>query len=99
MVRTLRYSMAMACMLAPAWAGQPKSCRPTLRDYEALQKGLTYGQVENRFGCGGRRSIAVRSGSRLRTTYEWFGHGTFGANINLTFVNGRLTDKSQLGLR
>lgn len=88
----------LGCLITPVWAGQSASCRPTLHDFRVLKKGMTYGEVEKLFGCPGRRGAPVRFGRNTRVDYSWFGHGTFGANIHLTFMNGHLAAKSQLGL-
>lgn len=91
--------LVICCLIPPAWAEQPKTCRPTLENFRALKAGMSHFQVEKHLGCRGRRGTPVRVGRNTRIDYSWFGHGSFGANIHLTFMNGRLADKSELGLR
>ena len=55
--------------------------------------------VERHLGCAGRRVSRLRIGTQRRAVYTWYGRGTYGANLNVTFAAGRLADKSQLGLR
>lgn len=98
-IRMAQAVAALGFVLSPACAEQPKSCRPTLKDFRALEKGMSHAQVETRLGCRGRRGTPVRVGRNTRVDDSWLGHGTFGANIHLTFMNGRLVDKSELGLR
>ncbi len=83
----------------PATAAQPASCRPSLAEYRALKRGDSLTAVAARLGCPGRRRFGFKIGERRRSVYVWQGAGRFGANIDLTFENGRLSDKSQLGLR
>ncbi|MDR7037234.1 hypothetical protein J2X36_001981 [Methylobacterium sp. BE186] len=90
---------ALVLAAAPAGAAQPKSCRPTLGEYRALKPGFSYAEASARLGCGGRRETALKVGTLRRSTYSWMGRGSYGANLNLTFVNDRLIDTSQLGLR
>ncbi|MCJ2069109.1 DUF3862 domain-containing protein [Methylobacterium sp. J-030] len=75
-----------------------RPCRVDHAQYTALKHGMSYGRIRDLLGCGGRRVSHLTIGREERATYSWRGHGTYGANITLTFRNDRLTDKSQLGL-
>lgn len=91
-------TLLAAALLAPLPAAA-KACRVDRAHYAALHKGMTYAQVTAHLGCKGRRVSHLAIGDIHRATYSWAGHGTYGANLTLTFRNGRLTDKAQLGLR
>lgn len=102
-MRPLLFPLSLALLLAASAAGAARStgagqCRVDHAQYAALTHGMSYGQVRERLGCGGRRVSHLTIGSEERATYSWRGHGTYGANLTLTFRNDRLTDKSQLGL-
>ncbi len=79
-------------------SSQASACRASLAEYRALQKGDTLAAVVKRLGCRGRKVTDLAYGRQRRVNYSWRGEGNFGANITLTFVNGRLDDKSELGL-
>lgn len=87
--------VALPCL--PAGAAT-SSCRVDRTHYTALHKGMTYRSIAARLGCPGRRISHLTIGDTHRATYSWSARGTYGANVTLTFRNGRLTDKSQLGL-
>ncbi len=79
-------------------SAQAAGCRASLAEYRGLKKGDTLASVVQRLGCRGRKFASVAYGRQRRVNYSWRGEGNFGANITLTFVNGRLTDKFELGL-
>lgn len=74
-------------------------CRPTLADFKSLKHGMSYDEAVTHLGCRGRRISHIQIGGNRRATYSWPGRGSYGANLNLTFRNNRLTSTSQLGLR
>ena len=97
------FPLSLALLLTASAAGMARStsaspCRVDRQQYAALKHGMSYGHVRRLFGCGGKRVSHLTIGHEERTTYSWRGHGTYGANLTLTFRNDRLTDKSQLGL-
>lgn len=79
--------------------GRPHPCRPTLADFKSLKHGMSYDEATTHLGCKGRRISHIHIGGNRRATYSWPGRGSYGANLNLTFRNNRLTSTSQLGLR
>jgi hypothetical protein len=104
MRKTILIPISLALILAASAADAARSpgarpCRVDHAQYTALKHGMSYGHVRDLLGCGGRRVSHLTIGREKRATYSWRGHGTYGANLTLTFRNGRLTDKSQLGLR
>ncbi|WP_245931111.1 hypothetical protein [Methylobacterium radiodurans] len=78
---------------------QSRICRPTLAEFKTLEMGMSYEEVAAQLGCKGRRISHIEIGRNRRATYSWQGRGSYGANLNATFRNNRLTDLSQLGLR
>lgn len=95
----LQYTAALAVLLAfgivPATASE---CRATRVAYGALKHGMPYHRVVEILGCPGRTVTRMSIGEARRTTYAWQGTGRYGANLTLSFRNGQLTGKSQLGL-
>lgn len=92
--------LASLVAAAPAaQAGEPATCRPTLADFRTLRKGMSYAESVEQLGCPGRKVTDLAVGHNHRAIYSWQGRGSYGANLNLTFRNGRLTGRSQLGLR
>jgi hypothetical protein len=93
----------LALALAPgaACAGTTPSpgCRVDRAQFDALRSGMSERRVRTLLGCHGRRVSHLTVGKSHRATYSWPGHGTYGANLTLTFQDGHLTDKAQLGLR
>lgn len=91
-------SAILVLLVGCSGAAQASSCRASLAEYRALGKGQTLASVIRRIGCRGRKVADVSNGRQRRVDYAWRGEGRFGANVTLTFVNGRLTDKFELGL-
>ncbi|MGU3539566.1 DUF3862 domain-containing protein [Methylobacterium sp. A54F] len=92
-------TLVLAILVLPAPAAAETGCRVDRTRYDALKTGMPYRKVRMLLGCDGRRVSHLTIGRSRRATYSWPGHGTYGANLTLTFRNDRLTDKSQLGLR
>lgn len=91
--------LALGLAAVPAAAAQPEGCRPTLSQYRTLKTGITVAQARRHLGCRGSLVSRLGFGKTRRTVYTWYGRGTYGANLTLTFTDGRLTDRFQLGLR
>lgn len=102
-MRKILVPLSLALLLAASAADAARSpgarpCRVDRAQYIALKHGMSYNHVRGLLGCGGRRVSHLTIGGEERATYSWRAHGTYGANLTLTFRNDRLTDKSQLGL-
>ena len=80
-------------------SAKPSGCRATHPAYASLKHGTSYRRVVERLGCPGRRVTHMTIGKTEQTTYTWRGTGSYGANIAVSFRNGRLTSKSQLGVK
>ncbi|MDO9429254.1 MAG: DUF3862 domain-containing protein [Methylobacterium sp.] len=81
-----------------ATGAQAKECRATRSAYDRIETGMSMARVRTIFGCEGRQITHMTIGATRRATYSWRGAGRYGANVTLTFRNGRLTRKAQLGL-
>ena len=69
----------------------------TMAEYEAIQPGMTYADVVAIVGSEGTQ-MAMSQVLEV-TTEMWMWEGEFlGANANVTFQNGIVTAKAQLGL-
>ncbi|MBS5166279.1 MAG: DUF3862 domain-containing protein [Butyricicoccus pullicaecorum] len=70
----------------------------TLDEYNQIQNGMTYDQVVEIIGSSG--SSAAESGVNDYTIkiYTWYGNGIAGSNANVTFTNGTVSAKAQVGL-
>lgn len=81
-----------------ATGAEAKECRATRSAYDRIETGMSMAQVRTIFGCEGRQITHMTIGATRRATYSWRGAGRYGANVTLTFRNGHLTRKAQLGL-
>jgi hypothetical protein len=75
----------------------PGSPRVTLANYERVQTGMTYDEVAAVFGGPGVRTAQIKVGGEWLEFYTWKDVGDGHATI--VFKNGRVSDKSQNGLR
>jgi hypothetical protein len=67
----------------------------SMSDYQKIQNGMTYQEVVNILGKEGEE----RSSSSYYTIYLWNDGTGSGGNLTASFTNGRLTSKSQIGLK
>ena len=77
---------------------KPRKCGATLREYQALQTGITLGQAIGIIGCNGEEISRVSYGGQETVMVSWPGETSFFGNMNATFDNDRLVAKGQLGL-
>jgi hypothetical protein len=77
---------------------KPHKCGATLREYQALQTGITLGQAIGIIGCSGEEISRVSYGGQETVMVSWPGETGFFGNMNATFDNDRLVAKGQLGL-
>lgn len=65
------------------------------QEYDSLQKGMTYEEVQSAIGGPG----TLETGSDGKTKiYRWSGYGSSDSYAKLTFKSGKLTFKIQFGL-
>ena len=71
----------------------------TMSEYNQIKTGMTYEEVINIVGSPGEVSIQSESGGFNLTMITWYGNGTAGSNANVSFQNGKVMGKAQVGLR
>lgn len=73
----------------------------TLDEFNQIQTGMTYEEVTNIIGSGGTLTSDVSIGDEKYHTqiYSWYGNTITGANANVTFQNGKVVGKAQVGLK
>lgn len=71
----------------------------TLANYNQIQNGMTYNQVVEILGRHGVESSQAAGEGVAVSLITWEVPDGLGSNMNITFQNGRVTGKAQLGLR
>ena len=77
---------------------EKNSSKISMQEFEALATGITYEEAVEIIGGEGELTSQVDVGGYDTKLYTWEGEGSFGANANATFQNGKLTSKAQIGL-
>jgi hypothetical protein len=70
---------------------------PTMARYSAVKADMTYAQVKAIMKQDGKELSSSSIGGYTTVMVEW--DGDWGANMNVTFQNGRVIGKAQFGLR
>lgn len=72
----------------------------TKEQFVQIKDGMTYEEVVDLIGIEGELlSETGAAGDQHHTAmYQWYGDGSFGANVNMTFQGGKLINKTQFGL-
>ena len=74
----------------------------SLEEFNKIKTGMTYEEVCAIIGGEGTlsSSVDVGIGAEYKTEiYQWTGHGSLGANANVTFQGGKVISKAQIGLK
>jgi hypothetical protein len=74
----------------------------SLAEFNKIQTGMTYQEVQDIVGGEGTlsSSVDIGMGSEYKTEiYQWTGDGSIGANANVTFQGGKVMSKAQIGLK
>ena len=79
--------------------GATKSELITLEEYNQISTGMTHDKVTEIVGSSGKVSSQVEANGIQVIIVTWYGNGTAGSNANVTFTNGEVTGKAQVGLR
>lgn len=66
--------------------------------FDAIQNGMTKDQVKDKLGKPSGTSISTIAGQSAED-WKYSGKGDLGANLMITFSNGVVSGKSQLGLK
>lgn len=78
-------------------AEEKKQERITMAQYQALKTGSTYAEAVKILGREGEEMSRVELGGVVTVMYVWK-NADF-SNLNAMFQNGKLTSKSQFGLK
>ncbi len=70
----------------------------TLDDYNAITTDMTYEDVVSLIGNNGIESSRVEANGYQIVIVTWYGNGMAGSNANVTFTNGMVSGKAQVGL-
>ncbi len=71
----------------------------TLEEYNSIETGMTYEEVQEIIGSAGTISSQVESNNISVVIVTWYGNGVAGSNANVTFTNNSVTGKAQAGLQ
>ena len=71
----------------------------TLKEYNSLRTGTNYRQCVKTIGGEGELILESSYGDYKIEMYSWKGNGDIGANAVITFEDGKLSAKSQIGLK
>lgn len=71
----------------------------TLDEFNEIQTGMTYEQVVAIIGSSGTPSVQTDGEGMSYQIYTWYGNGVAGSNANVTFINGEVSAKAQVGLK
>lgn len=71
----------------------------TLDEYNQIQSGMSYEEVVNIIGSPGTSSVESSTAGYEIVIYTWYGNGVAGSNANVTFTNGQVSAKAQVGLQ
>lgn len=71
---------------------------PGKKEYESIQNGMTVEEVKSKLGSPSSESESEIGNIKTKTNI-YDGNGDLGANIVILFDNGKVTSKSQFGLK
>lgn len=73
----------------------------TLEEFNKIESDMTYEQVKEIIGSDGTLTSDVSIGDEKYHTqiYMWYGNTITGGNANVTFQNGKVVGKAQVGLK
>lgn len=78
---------------------EQKQDRLNLEKFNKIETGMSYQEVVNIIGEEGTVLSESEIGNIKSTIYSWYGEGSIGANANITFQNGKVVSKAQVGLK
>lgn len=70
----------------------------TLDEYNKIQNNMSYMEVVDIIGSLGTQQASAGDGAYATFIYNWDGNGTIGSNASITFQNGKVIAKAQVGL-
>lgn len=90
---------SLGCASPTGTAAQGSIFAPTITMamYEQVKEGMTYEEVEAIMGSKGEELSRSKNGDFEAVMYSW--KNSTGSNMVAMFQNGKLTTKSQFGLK
>lgn len=73
--------------------------RLNLEKFNEIKIGMTYEEVVGIIGEEGTVLSETEIANIRTVIYSWYGDGITGANANVTFQNGEVISKAQIGLK
>lgn len=73
--------------------------KATMAEFNQLREGMTYEQAVEIIGGEGEVLSSSDMAGYQTVMFKWDGSGSFGANMNAMFQNGRMISKAQFGLQ
>ncbi|WP_141105607.1 hypothetical protein [Rhizobium sp. R635] len=83
--------------LIPGISMAGSSCVATMKAYGYLGSGISYGSAVSIIGCSGEKVSSSETTGAKTETYRWSGHN-YSGNLEATFRNDQLVNKTQSGL-
>ncbi len=71
----------------------------TMEEYNQIENGMTYDEVVEIIGSQGELSTESEYEGYTIEIYTWYADKTIGSNANVTFENGKVSAKAQVGLK
>jgi hypothetical protein len=93
----MRCLLVFAIVVGSSSVGWASDCKVSKAQYAALKSGMSYAQVVSILGCEGDELSSSEFSGYSTVMYMWEGD-SFGANMNVMLLNGKLVNKAQFGL-
>lgn len=94
----LFFAVMIVIVIASGGGDKDEASVMTMEKFNAIQNGMTYEEVVEIVGGEGVMSNTAGDGDYKISIYSWEGNGSTGSNANVTFTNGKVSGKAQLGL-
>lgn len=73
--------------------------RITKAEYDAIKTDMTYDEVKAVIGGEGKQSSTSSVEDSEIIIYAWLGNGDSGSNATVSFIDGKVSSKFQIGLK
>ena len=103
-IKTLRYYNEIGLFIPKVidkYTGYRYYDEDQLEEFNKIESDMTYEQVKEIIGSDGTLTSDVSIGDEKYHTqiYMWYGNTITGGNANVTFQNGKVVGKAQVGLK
>lgn len=71
----------------------------TMEEYNKIDTGMKYEEVVEIVGSSGESMSKSETNGIVIEMFTWYGNGIAGSNANVTFKNGEVMAKAQVGLK